>query len=259
MYFRRHAPKHPSTQYPVPSYTMKTYQITVGELIIDVVRKNIKNLHLAVYPPDGRVRIATPLHIDDDAVRLFAISKLGWIKKHQANFSQQPRQTTREFVSGEIHYFQGEDYLLNVIYHPGHPKIEIRDNTHINLYVKPGSNELQRQQVMMSWYRQQLKQQIPPFIAKWEENIGVEVNEWRIKLMRTKWGTCNIPAKRIWLNLELAKTDPQCLEYVVVHEMVHLLERHHGKRFVALMDKFLPNWQFYKDKLNHFPLGTYPK
>ncbi|MEA5517253.1 SprT family zinc-dependent metalloprotease [Nodularia sp. UHCC 0506] len=236
---------------------MKTYQITVGELIIDVARKNIKNLHLAVYPPDGRVRIATPLHIDDDAVRLFAISKLGWIKKHQANFASQQRQTTREFVSGETHYFQGKNYLLNVIYSPGYPKVEIRDNTHINLYVKPESNAAQRQQVIISWYRQQLKEQIPPLIAKWEPNMGVKVEDWGVKLMRTKWGTCNIQAKRIWLNLELAKKDPQCLEYVVVHEMVHLLERYHGDRFVSLMNKFLPNWKFYKDELNRSPLGSY--
>ncbi|MEA5551792.1 SprT family zinc-dependent metalloprotease [Anabaena cylindrica UHCC 0172] len=229
---------------------MKTYQITVGELIIDIARKDIKNLHLGVYPPDGRVRIATPLHIDDESVRLFAISKLAWIKKHQTNFQAQERESPREFVSGESHYFQGKSYLLNVIYSHVNPKVEISNNTHIDLYVKAGSNEAQRQQVMMSWYRQQLKQNIPPLIAKWEPSMSVNVNDWGVKLMKTKWGTCNIEAKRIWLNLELAKKHPHCLEYVVVHEMVHLLERNHGERFVALMNKFLPNWQFYKDELN---------
>lgn len=186
------------------------YQITVGELVIDVARKDIKNLHLAVYPPDGRVRIATPLHIDDEAVRLFAISKLGWIKKHQANFETQERQSKREFVSGESHYFQGKRYLLNVIYYQGKPKVEVRNNTYIDLYVREGSNEAQRQQVMMSWYRQQLKQEIPLLIAKWQKNMGVQVENWGVKLMKTKWGTCNIQAKRIWLNLELAKKDKHC-------------------------------------------------
>ncbi|MBN3951305.1 MAG: M48 family metallopeptidase [Nostoc sp. NMS7] len=233
------------------------HQITVGELVIDVARKDIKNLHLAVYPPDGRVRIATPLNIDDEAVRLFAISKLAWIEKHKANFETQERQSKREFVSGESHYFQGKRYLLNVIYGLGNPKVEVRNNTYIDLYVREGSNEAQRQQVMMSWYRQQLKQEIPPLIEKWQRNMGVKVEDWGIKLMKTKWGTCNIQAKRIWLNLELAKKDKRCLEYVVVHEMVHLLERHHGDRFVAFMNKFLPNWKFCKDELNRSPLGSY--
>ncbi|MHC5824969.1 MAG: M48 family metallopeptidase, partial [Nostoc sp.] len=183
------------------------HQITVGELVIDVARKDIKNLHLAVYPPDGRVRIATPLNIDDEAVRLFAISKLAWIKKHQANFEAQERQSPREFVSGESHYFQGKRYLLNVIYCLGNPKVEVRNNTYIDLYVKEGSDEAQRQQVIMSWYRQQLKQEIPPLIEKWQKNMGVQVEDWGVKLMKTKWGTCNIQAKRIWLNLELAKKD----------------------------------------------------
>ncbi len=233
------------------------HQITVGSFAIDVIRKNIKNLHLAVYPPDGRVRIATPLNIDDEAVRLFAISKLAWIKKHQANFNAQERQSIREFVSGESHYFQGKRYLLNVIYCQGNPKIEIRNNTHIDLFVREGSNEAQRKLVMISWYRRQLKQQIPLLIEKWEKKIGVSVNDWGIKLMKTKWGTCNIQEKRIWLNLELAKKDKQCLEYIVVHEMAHLLERHHGDRFVALMNKYMPNWRFYKDELNRSPLESY--
>lgn len=233
------------------------HQITVGEFAIDVIRKNIKNLHLAVYPPDGRVRIATPLSIDDEAVRLFAISKLAWIKKHQANFNAQERQSIREFVSGESHYFQGKRYLLNVIYCQGNPKIEIRNNTHIDLFVREGSNEAQRKLVMISWYRRQLKQDIPLLIEKWEKTIGVSVNDWGIKLMKTKWGTCNIQEKRIWLNLELAKKNKQCLEYIVVHEMMHLLERHHSDRFITLMNKFMPNWRFYKDELNSFPLGSY--
>ncbi len=242
---------------PNVQFLNKMHQITVGELNIDVVRKKIKNLHLAVYPPDGRVRIATPLNIDDEAVRLFAISKLSWIKKHQANFNTQERQSKREFVSGESHYFQGKRYLLNVIYHQGNSKVKVRNNTYIDLYVKEGSNETQRKNAITSWYRKQLKQEIPQLVAKWEPIIKVEVKDWGVKQMKTKWGTCNTQAKRIWLNLELAKKAQHCLEYVVVHEMVHLLERSHGERFVALMNKFMPNWRFYKDELNRSALGDY--
>ncbi len=233
------------------------HQIKVGELNIDVVRKNIKNLHLAVYPPDGRVRIATPLNINDEAVRLFAISKLSWIEKHQANFNAQERQSKREFVSGESHYSQGKRYLLNVIYHQGNTKVKVRNNTYIDLYVKEGSSEIQRKNAIASWYRKQLKQDIPQLIAKWEQIMNVQVDDWGVKQMKTKWGTCNTQAKRIWLNLELAKKAKHCLEYVVVHEMVHLLERSHGERFVALMNKFMPNWRFYKDELNRSLLGDY--
>jgi predicted metal-dependent hydrolase len=233
------------------------HQITVSDLVIDVERKDIKNLHLAVYPPDGRVRIAAPLRIDDEAVRLFVISKLSWIKKHKAKFAAQERQSKREFVSGESHYFQGKRYLLNVIYHKGNPKVEIRNNTYIDLYVREGSDEAQRKKVMMDWYRRQLKADIPPLIEKWAATLGVQVNDWGVKQMKTKWGTCNIQAKRIWLNLELAKKDKHCLEYVVVHEITHLLERHHNARFIALMDKFMPNWRLYKDELNRAPLGSF--
>jgi predicted metal-dependent hydrolase len=230
------------------------HQITVGELVIDVVRKDIKNLHLAVYPPDGRVRIATPLRLDDEAVRLFAISKMRWIKKRQAQFEAQQRQSKREYVSGESHYFQGHRYLLNVIYQAGAPKVVIRNKTYLDLYVREGSNEEQRRKVLLDWYRRHLKNDIPPLIEKWEAKIGVTVNEWGVKLMKTKWGTCNIEAGRIWLNLELAKKPHHCLEYIVVHEMVHFLERHHNERFIAYMDKFLPNWRFYKEELNRYPL-----
>ena len=146
---------------------------------------------------------------------------------------------------------------IHVIYCEGNPKIEIRNNTHIDLFVREGSNEAQRKLVMISWYRWQLKQDIPQLIEKWEKTIGVSVDDWGIKLMKTKWGTCNIQEKRIWLNLELAKKNKQCLEYIIVHEMMHLLERHHGDRFVALMNKFIPNWRFYKDELNRSPLGSY--
>ena len=225
----------------------------VGDLLIDVVKKDIKNLHLGVYPPDGRVRIASPLKVDDETIRLFAISKLKWIKKNQAKFQAQPRQSPREYVSGESHYYQGDRYLLNVIYHSSAPKVVVRNKTYLDLYVRHGSIQEQREQVLINWYRQQLKSEIPQLIAKWEQVIGVSINDWGVKKMKTRWGTCNIQAKRIWLNLELIKKPQHCLEYVIVHELVHLLERNHGDRFKAYMSRFMPNWNFYKQELNCLP------
>lgn len=225
----------------------------VGDLSINVVKKDIKNLHLAVYPPDGTVRIASPLKVDDETIRLFAISKLKWIKKNQAKFQAQPRQSPREYVSGESHYYQGDRYLLNVIYHSSAPKVVVRNKTYIDLYVRHGSIQEQREQVLTNWYRQQLKSEIPQLIAKWEQVIGVSTNDWGVKKMKTRWGTCNIQAKRIWLNLELIKKPQHCLEYVIVHELVHLLERNHGDRFKAYMSKFMPNWNSYKQELNCLP------
>ena len=230
-------------------------QITVGNISIDVVRKDIKNLHLGVYPPNGRVRIASPLKIDDEAVRLFAISKMAWIKKQQLKFEAQERQSQRRFVSGESHYYKGNRYLLNVIFHNTSPKVEIRNKTYIDLYVRVGSTKEQREKVLTEWYRKQLKSQIPPLIDKWEKIIGVKVGDWGIKKMKTKWGTCTIEKRRIWLNLELAKKSEHCLEYIVVHEMIHLMERKHSDRFIAYMDKFVPQWHFYKDVLNRSMLS----
>lgn len=226
------------------------HQITINDIVIDVIRKDIKNLHLAVYPPNGRVRIAAPLKVDDDAVRLFAISKLSWIKKNQAKFVNQERQTERKFISGETHYFKGQRYRLNVIHHSGYSKVVIRNKQYIDLYVQKDLTEQQREKVMNNWYRKTLKEQIPALIEKWQRIIGVEVAEWEVKIMKTKWGTCNRDASRIWLNLELAKKSEKCLEYIIVHEMVHLLERNHTDRFVGFMDKFMPQWRSYKDELN---------
>jgi predicted metal-dependent hydrolase len=231
------------------------HQIQVANIDIDVVRKDIKNLHLAVYPPSGRVRIATPLKIDDEAVRLFAISKLAWIKKKQRQFSDQSRQSVRECVSRESHYFEGKRYLLKVIEHNGPPKVELRNKAYLDLYVRRCSSQWQRQKVITEWYRQRLKEQIPGLVEKWQEIVGLEVKEWGVKQMKTKWGSCNASAKRIWLNLELAKKPRHCVEYIIVHEMVHFLERHHNDRFVAYMDKFIPNWRFYKEELNRYPLS----
>lgn len=230
-------------------------QITISDIVIDVERKNIKNLHLSVHPPTGRVRIASPLRVDDDAVRLFAISKIDWIKKHQAKFDAQERQSPRQYVSGESHYVRGDRYLLDVTIQSTAPRVQIRNKKYIDLFVRPNSAVAQRERVMNNWYRQQLQEQVPPLLEKWQSIIGVQPDNWQIKQMKTRWGTCNIEARRIWLNLELAKKPESCLEYVIVHELVHLLERTHNARFVALMNKFMPSWRTLKDELNRFPLS----
>jgi len=233
----------------------EAHQISVSDVVVDVVRKDIKNLHLAVYPPDGRVRVAAPLLIDDEAVRLAVVSKLAWIKRQQDLFQSQDRQSAREYVSRESHYYWGDRYLLNVAYHDAPPQVVVRNKSTLDLFVRGGSNTAQRERVLQEWYRQRLKEAIPPLIAKWEPIIGVEIADWRVKRMKTKWGTCTIEARRIWLNLELVKKPPQCLEYIIVHEMVHLLERHHNDRFVAYMDEFMPQWRLFRDELNQAPLA----
>lgn len=235
----------------------KPKQIHIAELRIDVVRKDIKNLHLAVYPPNGRVRVASPLQVDDEAVRLFLISRLNWIRRQQSKFEKQARQPVREFVSGESHYFQGKRYLLNVIYRNEPPKVAIRSKKYIDLCIREGSDRDKREKIMLDWYRQELKQATPAIIEKWEKIMNLKVYDWGIKRMKTKWGTCNIEAKRIWLNLELIKKPTQCLEYVIVHEMAHFLERNHNDRFVAYLDQYLPNWRLIKEELNQFVID-YP-
>ena len=235
--------------------TTKRHYIEVRNIQVEVVRKAIKNLHLAVYPPEGRVRVAVPLHVTDENVRLAVITKLGWIKKQQTNFKDQPRQSQREMVSGESHYFMGRRYLLDVVQRHGRHDIAIENNTRMTLYVQPGTSERNKEKVLLEWYRRQLKILIPDLVAKWEPVIGVQVRQWSIKKMKTRWGACNIAAKRIWLNLELAKKPPECLAYILVHEMVHLLERHHNDRFKMLMDQFMPQWRLYREALNQTPLA----
>jgi predicted metal-dependent hydrolase len=230
-------------------------QININGLTVEVVHKAIKNLHLGVYPPLGRVRVAAPIEMSDNAINLAVIGKLGWIKRQQEKYKAQPRQSKREMVSGESHYFLGRRYRIHVIEHNGASKVEFRSRTIIDIFVRPETNAEQREQVLQQWYRAQLKTLVPPLLEKWQPVLGVQVADWRIKKMKTRWGTCNIEAGRIWLNLELAKNQVQCLEYIIVHEMIHLIERHHNERFQMLMDNFLPSWSEYRAKLNRSPLG----
>lgn len=232
----------------------KICHIKLNELDVEVVQKDIKNVHLSVYPPSGRVKVSAPHAMPLDTLRVYVISKLAWIKKQQAKLRGQKREAPREYVERESHFYNGKRYLLKVIESDNPAKVELRPQA-IELHIRPGTSKLKRHLLLSEWYRQQLKIVIPKIIKKYEKLMGVEVREFGVKKMRTKWGTCNPEAKRIWLNLELAKKPAECLEYIVVHEMAHLLERTHNDRFVALMNDYMPKWRFYKDGLNRLPVS----
>jgi predicted metal-dependent hydrolase len=228
--------------------------IEVAGIDIEIVRKDIKNMHLAVYPPLGRVRIATPDRMQSDSLRLFAISKLHWIKKQQAKFRAQLRETPRTYQTGESHYFKGKRYLLKVTHTSTKSDVKVGSKKILELMVPEHYDIQQREEVLREWHRKQLKEAVPALLQKWEPKLGVKVDGWGVKQMRTKWGTCSVDSKRIWLNLELSKKPENCLEYIVVHELVHLLERTHNERFVTYMDEFLPNWRLLRDQLNALPV-----
>ena len=197
----------------------------ICDLEIHTVKKDIKNIHLGVYPPNGRVRIAVPIKTTDEAINAFVASKIRWIKKQQSKFKQQERQTKREFVSGESHYFQGKRYLLNVNVSDSAPKVEMKQKTYMDMYLRPGTSTEKREKIIEQFYRSELKKQIPALISKWEKITKTYVKEFKIKKMKTKWGSCNQKYRRIWLNLELSKKPLHCLEYVIVHEVTHLIEK----------------------------------
>ena len=233
----------------------KRQLLEVSGISVEVVRKDIKNLHLGVYPPNGRVRVAVPLRISDDTVRLAVLSRLGWIRRKQTEFIRQNRQSRREMITGESHYFRGRRYRLDVIEYDGPATVQLKNNRTLELLVRPATGRDDREEILNRWYRRMLQEEVPSLIAKWQQQIGVVVAEWRIKKMKTLWGSCNIDARRIWLNLELAKKPPSCLEYILVHEMLHLIERRHNKRFIELMGHYMPNWQLHRDELNRAPLA----
>lgn len=235
--------------------TSRRHEIHVQGISVEVIRKDIKNLHLGVYPPDGRVRVSAPLRIKDDAVRLAVIDRLSWIKRQRAKFGAQFRQSRREIVTGESHYYRGRRYRLNVQEKNGSPRVSLRGIATIDLFVRPGTDSEGREAVLQRWYREQLRSSIPSLLEKWQPKLKVEVAAWGIKKMKTKWGSCNANRRRLWFNLELAKKPPQCLEYIVVHELAHLRERHHNERFLALMDTAMPKWRQFRKLLNSAPLG----
>ena len=228
--------------------------MTIRGIDIDVIYKDIKNLHIGVYPPMGRVRVAAPTKLDDDNVRLAVIQRLPWIKRQRAEMQAAERQSEREMITGESHYVWGVRLRLKVIERPGRAHLEV-DGGKLLLYVPAEASSARRRQLLDGWYREQLRTAIPELIANWEPILGVSVPRWSIRRMKTKWGSCNRESGHIWFNVELAKKHPDSLEYIVVHEMTHHLERNHGERFTQLMDSFLPTWRSRRDKLNAAPLA----
>lgn len=232
---------------------MEQKTLTIRNMAVQVLKKDIKNIHLSVLPPDGRVRVSVPRYVQDETIRLFIIKKLPWIKKHIANFQAQARQSERQYISGESHYFKGQRYILRVE-KANRPRIEIRNKKYIYLFVPEHYDTRQKRNYYENWLRKNLREDLKRLMPKWEKKINVQVNEVKIKKMKTRWGTCNPEKKRIWINLELAKKPEKHLEYIIVHELVHLLEKKHNDRFKKLMDDFMLGWEHIRRDLNDFVL-----
>ncbi|MEO5606351.1 MAG: SprT family zinc-dependent metalloprotease [Polaromonas sp.] len=231
-----------------------TARIALGDIAVEVVFKDIKNIHLSVYPPDGAVRVSAPLRMQLDTIRVFAISRLAWIKQQQARLRAQQRETPREYIDRESHYVWDKRYLLKVVEADAAPTIELK-HSRIMLRVRPGTDEAARQAIVAHWYREQIRATVPALIAKWETAMGVKVGRVFVQKMKTKWGSCNPAARSIRLNTDLAKKPLQCLEYIVLHELAHLIERHHNERFTGLMNRHMPDWPQRRQLLNGAPLG----
>ena len=228
-------------------------QMEISGIKIEVQKKNIKNLHLVVAPPEGRVRVSAPMHLSDESIAMFVRTKLGWIKKQQEKFKKQPRQTEREYVSGETLYVWGQQYFLRVDYSYKGNSLVLEGNEAI-LTVRKESTASQREAFVNEWYRALLKEKIETYLPKWEKITGLHCDSWQTKYMTTRWGTCNTNTGKIWLNLQLAKKPIECLEYVILHELTHLKVRNHSKEFVALMDRYMPYWREIKKLLNDLKL-----
>jgi predicted metal-dependent hydrolase len=227
--------------------------LKLGSITVDVVQKDIKNVHLSVYPPAGRVRISAPLRMKTETIRVFAASKLGWIKEQQKRITGQDRESPREYIERESHYLWGRRYLLRIVERESPPQVQLRHKKMI-LQVRPGTGAERRQEILDEWYRGQLRAAVEPLIAKWETMMGVKVERVFVQRMKTKWGSCSRHSASIRLNTDLAKKPAECLEYMVVHEMVHILEPTHNARFLNLMDRLMPNWRFYRQLLNRLPV-----
>lgn len=230
----------------------------IADVPVELVRKEIENLHLAVYPPDGRVRLAAPREVNEQTLELFVISKIHWIRKQQRKFAAQNRQSARQYINRETHYFLGRKYLLRV--HEDDPKhkaatVLIKTKTYMELYVRGGAFQYTKSEVVKEWYRTELKKILADLVPKWEKILDVKANEVNVKSMRTKWGSCNPDSGNILINLEMAKKPIECIEYVVAHELVHLIERTHNQNFRAYLDKYLPNWKQIREELNRLPVG----
>ncbi len=234
---------------------MNTELLNIGGLRVELVRKSIKNLHLGVYPPDGRVRVAVPPTVSDEAVRLAVVIRMGWINRQREKFLQQARQSERNYISGETHFHLGQRYRVRLIEQPGASHVRLTSDRRLELSVPEGRGRQFRERVVQKWQRELLRERSQDLIIDWAARLGVEPPLIGIKRMKTKWGACNPAAKRIWLNLELIKKLPECISYLILHEVTHLIEPNHGDVFVALLDRHMPNWRTYRDELNRAPLA----
>ena len=233
-------------------------QLTIGSLDVQLQRKTIKHLHISVMPPDGQIRVAAPESMTETAIRMAVIHRIPWIRKQQANFAKQVRQSTREMISGETHYLWGRRYRLEVIeldaiQNIAH-SVKLKGGKLI-LTISTGTSTADKLKILNEYYRTRLKARAPDLIHKWSEQIDVTASGWQVQKMKTKWGSCNIEEGRILLNLELAKKPLPCLEYIIVHELLHFKERQHNDRFKALLDTHMPDWRSRRDLLNRMPLG----
>ena len=228
--------------------------IQIGEISLQLKRKAIKNLYIRVLPPDGQVHVSAPLQMHDSKIQMILIERLAWIKKQQLKLNQQVQHQPSDMVTDERHYLWGKAYRLEIIACVGRPKIQILADR-IQLMIAPDTSTEKKLLVLDAFYRTQLKNHLEKMIAYWQEEMGVEASSFGIKRMKTRWGSCNTRSKKIWLNLALAQKPLECVEYVVVHELVHLLEPSHNARFKAFMDKFMPNWRQQRVRLNAISLA----
>jgi len=226
--------------------------ITVQDIEAVVVRKPIRHLRITVHPPGGLVRVSAPLLMSAAAIRAYIADKLPWIRRHQERFRSVERLSARNMESGETVFWLGRPYCMEVRERGRGIGARLSGPDTLELYAPPGADADRRRKILDGWYRERLREEIPPLLAKWEAALGVQAADWGVKRMKTRWGTCNVRARRVWLNLELAKKPVECLEYVIVHELVHLLERSHNQRFKGLMDRFLPDWRRCRDTLKGF-------
>lgn len=229
-------------------------RMTLGGLTVEVAKKDIKNVHLSVHPPEGKVRVAAPHHIRMDTLRVYVISRLGWIKEQQRKFRMQDREPARDYSTRESHFVWGKRYLLKVMERDFPPAVDLKPRGLV-LGIRPGTGKEGRQAILEKWYRDLIRAAVQPLLLKWERILGVQSGLLRVQRMRTRWGSCNPVSKSILLNSELAKKQPECLEYILVHELIHLLEPTHNARFQDLMDRHMPHWRHHRQELNRAPLA----
>jgi predicted metal-dependent hydrolase len=228
--------------------------LTIGGIHVEVVKKAIKNLHLTVHPPQGRVQIVAPERMQLDTIRLYAISKLPWLRRQIAELQAQARESSRAYVNRESHFVWGSRYLLKVIEREAAPTVEVHKRQ-LMLTIRPGTSEAHRHEILAAWHRAQVRAAVAPLLAKWQRILKVEAKAIFVRQMKTKWGSCKPGKSTIRLNTDLAKKPLACLEYALVHELAHLIEPTHSDRFRAILSRYLPNWPHLRAQLNRAPLA----